>query len=321
MVFVLKKKIKNFFSLIKNRGIQKTFQAVSNFCLIILNRFMRIKFYVKEIYNYKMILDMDDMGISRTLMLFGERELEHKNILERVIEPNMRVLDIGANIGYYVLMEAQCLDKDKGEIIAVEPSKRNIEILKRNLKLNKIDNFVELHNKGISDINGVKDIHLSEHTNLNTFHNYGTGEKFLSGEKQTVEVCTIKKIMNDRPVHMIRMDVEGHEVKILDGLIKDYKREKYLPIIIFETHLSRYNNDNDMSQTLTNLFSLGYAVKIAGTSGIRGTETLKSMGYKVIEEIKSDDEIRVVIEDIKNEDAIKLITKTGGLRTVALIKS
>ena len=77
MVFVLKKRIKNFFSLIKNRGIQKTFQAVSNFCLIILNRFMRIKFYVKEIYNYKMILDMDDMGISRTLMLFGERELEH----------------------------------------------------------------------------------------------------------------------------------------------------------------------------------------------------------------------------------------------------
>ena len=127
--------------------------------------------------------------------------------------------------------------------------------------------------------------------------------------------------MNDRSVNMIRMDVEGHEVKILNGLIRDYKRKKYLPIIVFETHLSRYNNENDMSKTLNNLFSLGYKVKIAGTSGTRGTETLKSMGYKVIEEIKSDDERRAVIEDIKNEDAIKLITKTGGLRTVALIKS
>ena len=321
MVFVLKKKIKSFFSLIKNRGIKKTLQAIINFCLIICNRLLRKKFLVKKIYNFKMMLDMDDMGISRTLMLFGERELEHKYILEKVIEPSMRVLDIGANIGYYVLMEAQCLDKDKGEIIAVEPSIKNIEILRNNLKLNKIDNFVELHNKGISDENGVKDIFLSEHTNLNTFHNYGTGEKFLSGQKQSVEVCTIKKIMNDRSVNMIRMDVEGHEVKILDGLIKDYKREKNLPIIIFETHLSRYNNENDMSKTLINLFSLGYKLKIAGTSGIRGTEILKSMGYKATEEIESDDEIRVVIENIKNEDAIKLITKTGGLRTVALIKN
>jgi FkbM family methyltransferase len=320
MVFVLKK-IKNFFSLIKNRGVQKTFLAIINFILIISTKLLRIKFFVKKIYNYRMMLDMDDMGISRTLMLFGERELEHKYILEKVIQPNMRVLDIGANIGYYVLMEAQCLDKDKGEIIAVEPSKRNFEILKKNLELNKIDDFVELHNKGISDINGIKDIYLSEHTNLNTFHNYGTGEKFLSGKKQSVEICTIKKIMNNRSVNLIRMDVEGHEVKILDGLIRDYKKVILLPIIIFETHLSRYNDENNMSRTLTNLFSLGYKIKIAGTSGIRGTKTLQSMGYKAIKEIKSDDEIRVVVENIKNEDAIKLITKTGGLRTVALMKS
>ena len=127
--------------------------------------------------------------------------------------------------------------------------------------------------------------------------------------------------MNNRSVNLIRMDVEGHEVKILDGLIRDYKKVILLPIIIFETHLSRYNDENNMSRTLTNLFSLGYKIKIAGTSGIRGTKTLQSMGYKAIKEIKSDDEIRVVVENIKNEDAIKLITKTGGLRTVALMKS
>lgn len=321
MLLFFKRKIENFFSLIRNRGMKKTVIAVFYICLINLNKVLRIKFFVRTIYNYKMFLDMNDMGISRTLMLFGERELEHKYILEKVIQPNMRILDIGANIGYYVLMESKCLDFNNAEIIAVEPSKRNIEILKKNIKLNKIDGFVEIHNKGVSDVNGFKDIYLSDHTNLNTFHNYGTGEQFLSGKKQRVEICTVKKIMNNRSVNLIRMDVEGHEVKILDGIIRDYKQAKILPIIIFETHLTRYNNENNMVKTLSDLFAFGYKVKIAGTSGFRGTKILQSMGYESIKEVKSDDEIRVVIENIKNDDAINLITNTGGLRTVALMKN
>ena len=44
-------------------------------------------------------------GISRSLILFGTREVDHKIILERVLEPDMTVFDIGANIGYHVLME------------------------------------------------------------------------------------------------------------------------------------------------------------------------------------------------------------------------
>ena len=50
-----------------------------------------------------------------------------------------------------------------------------------------------------------------------------------------------------------------------------------------------------MVKTLSDLFAFGYKVKIAGTSGFRGTKILQSMGYESIKEVKSDDEIRVVI--------------------------
>ena len=58
-----------------------------------------------------MILDLHDKGISRALWLFGDRELEHKYLLEKVIKPGMTILDIGSNIGYYPLMELNLIGK------------------------------------------------------------------------------------------------------------------------------------------------------------------------------------------------------------------
>ena len=82
-----------------------------------------------------MYLDPRDKGISRTLILFGERELDHKIILEKVLKKNMKIFDIGANIGYYVLMESELIC-NKGKILAIEPVKKNMQLLEKNLKLN-----------------------------------------------------------------------------------------------------------------------------------------------------------------------------------------
>ena len=77
-----------------------------------------------------MYLNPRDKGISRTLLLFGERELDHKIILEKVLKKNMNIFDIGANIGYYVLMESDLIGHE-GSIIAVEPVPDNINLLKK----------------------------------------------------------------------------------------------------------------------------------------------------------------------------------------------
>ena len=53
----------------------------------------------KRIYDFEMFLDTYDKGISRTLLLFGKRELEHRFILQRVCKHGMTVLDIGSNVG------------------------------------------------------------------------------------------------------------------------------------------------------------------------------------------------------------------------------
>ena len=137
----------------------------------------------------------------------------------------MTILDIGSNIGYYAIMQLKLL-KNTGKLIAVEPSKSNVNLLHENLKLNGYLNEIEIHNKAVSNKNGKRLFFISKHSNLNTFHNTGSGKKFLQGKKIIVNTITIKKLLNGRKVDLIRMDVEGHEVSILDSLISLIKIKK-----------------------------------------------------------------------------------------------
>ncbi len=316
----MKSKIFLFFKTINSRGLLCTIKAVFYHFLVKILLLLGNKFYIKRIYNYKLKLDLKDPGISRTLLLYGERELDHKFILEKLVKSNMTILDIGSNIGYYAIMQLKLL-KNTGKLIAVEPSKSNVNLLHENLKLNGYLNEIEIHNKAVSNKNGKKLFFISKHSNLNTFHNTGSGKKFLQGKKIIVNTITIKKLLNGRKVDLIRMDVEGHEVSILDSLISLIKIKKFYPDIIFETHISRYNYSNNMLSTLKKIFNLGYKITIAGTSSERGTVLLKKLGYDTSFKLRSDDEVRSIIKNIKNEDAINLICKTGGLRTVTLSKT
>lgn len=280
-----------------------------------LNRLAGRRFLEKRIYNYRMCLDLQDRGISRTLILFGERELEHKAMLERVVKPGMTVLDIGANIGYYALMELKLIGEN-GTLIAVEPSPSNVELLKRNLALNGYHS-IEVHNVAISDRSATRAFFMSAMSNLNTFHDTGTGSLHLSGKTIDVTTMTVPEVAKGRRPDIIRMDVEGHEVEVINGLLPAVERGEMAPMIIFETHLSRYGADHDMEQPLRRLFAQGYKVLLAGSSSQRGTELIKSRGYKGTgSPIRTDDVERMLFDDISHEDAISFICREGGIRTV-----
>lgn len=299
---------------IRTRGLAAVVTAAANLALAGLHRAMGHRFMKKRIYDYRMLLDLRDRGISRTLILFGQREMEHKVMLERVLKPGMSVLDIGANIGYYALMELGMIGSN-GRLIAIEPSPSNVELLKRNLALNGYDG-VEAHNAAISDSSGTRQFFLSEMSNLNTFHDTGTGSLHLSGKTVEVRTATVPEIAAGRPIDLIRMDVEGHEVEVINGLLPAVERGEMAPMIIFETHLSRYGADHDLEAPLRRLFAQGYKVKLAGSSSERGTKLVEAKGYRGGSPIKTDDVERVIFEDIREEDAIDLICREGGIRTV-----
>ena len=85
-------------------------------------------------------------------MLFGKREVEHRIMLQEIVKEGSRIFDIGANIGYYAIMEAQMVGK-KGEVIAIEPSPSNVNLLEKNVALNDQQN-IRIVSAAVSDAFG-----------------------------------------------------------------------------------------------------------------------------------------------------------------------
>lgn len=280
-------------------------------------RVLKQRFVARSIHGYRMLLDLEDRGISRSLILFGTREVDHKIILEKVVQPDMTIFDIGANIGYYVLMELELLG-DRGCVIAIEPSPNNLHLLRRNLALNGYDG-IEVIEGAVSDTEDTRVFHLSQQSNLGTFHPVGSGAAHLSGEWIEVETQTVPGLARSYGApNLIRMDVEGHEVEVLGGMLKAIRAGDMAPTIVFETHLTRYSPEHDMEAVLRALFDCGYTVRYLSSSYERGTRLISERGYRSSAPIATDGVERVIFENVAADDAIDFICHVGGARTVVV---
>ena len=73
---------KSVFETLQHRGIGA---LISAFCGVIkiqlFSHVMGRRFLSCAVYDYRLLLDTRDRGISRTLLLFGKREIEHRIML------------------------------------------------------------------------------------------------------------------------------------------------------------------------------------------------------------------------------------------------
>lgn len=274
-------------------------------------------FVRRNIYDYQMWLDTRDRGLSRTLLLFGERELEHKRLMEMLVRPSMTIFDIGANIGYYVLMENRLLG-GSGKIVAIEPSPQNATLLRRNVALNNAS-LVTVLEGAVSDKDGERQLFITAESNLNSFHADPDGKQPVA--VRTVTTTTVPELARTYgPPDLIRMDVEGHEVEILNAMLPELAAGRMAPTVVFEVHRRRYGPDHDFEKTLRGMFAAGYSVPVVGSSQEEGTERIRAMGYIAGERIRTDFMTRTLFSGISQEDAITLICRTGGVRTVVLAR-
>ena len=170
---------------------------------------------VREILGNRMTLDMSDRGIHRDLFLDGIREPAATRHLMSVLTPDDVVLDIGANIGYYVLMEAARCRK----VYAVEPVPRNVAVLTENVRLNGYDN-VEIFSLAFGRAAGMERMYLSAKSNWHSFHPAPDTVGRID-----IPVETVDAFLRGRECPtLVRMDVEGYEINIIDGMTETLPR-------------------------------------------------------------------------------------------------
>jgi len=138
------------------------------------------------------------------------------------------VLDLGANIGYYVLKEAPLAKK----VIAIEPVSSNFSLLQKNVATNNHPN-VELHRFAFGDYIGEAKIFISENSNHHSFSGHMDGK--IVGE-EVVPITTLDDFVSNGTLPtFIRMDVEGYEYNILKGASNLLEKSKHLKLMI-EVH-------------------------------------------------------------------------------------
>ena len=313
------KKILSLFSIFKNRGFYILIKSISSYCYLLLCRDILKRDYIKcKVNDYKMELFTKDNGISRSLILFGTRENDKQYILEKTLKKGMQVFDVGCNIGYYSIFIKK---KTEAKLLAIEPSIENLNLCRKNLVINGLENKTNfLLNGAVSDREGIKKLHIANQTNLHTLNPEGSAKKFLSGEVRKVKTYSIYKLskMFFSP-DLVRMDVEGHECEIISGMLAYIKSKDLRPHICFEPHISSYSKNNDFPKVLTKLFSLGYYTNLISSNSLSGTKRIRNLTSKDFSiNINSDGEKRGVFEKINKDDTIKILTQIGGARTVLL---
>jgi len=318
--------LKNF----RNRIHEEGFAAAARtFCRAVIwslcHRFTKKPLIKRRIHGYRMWLSLREPGISETLYVNGTREPEHLYILERVLKPGDCVLDIGGNIGYYALFAGSRVG-ESGMVYTVEPIPENCRILRENIKLNRFENFVELTEGAISSENGDRAIQLSRHSNLHSFHESPDDEVTASlellGDSITVRTWDLSDfLVGRRPPNLLRMDVEGHEVAILERLLHAAEQFEKLPSVLFETHSDRYDpSTNDIVPVLVKLSEIGYrATYVASNS--EPANAFSARSHEPFEIVQAGGRTRGIYRDIPIEDLIEIITIPGQSRCVLISAS
>lgn len=298
--------MKNIFEFYKKHGFLKGLGIILRFLVLkIIYEPLGVKRKWIKINGYHLLLDFKTEGISKGLYVMGSREILETEIVNNEVKKGDICLDAGANIGYYCLLEAK---KPGTKIYAFEPDKRNMDILKINLKKNKLTN-VETYELALSDKKETKEMFLTKQSNLNTFVN----QENFDGKIMKIPTTTIDEFSQNKKIDFIRMDIEGFEYEVFTGMKNIIKNKKPLKIMM-EFHTPTYNKKRDFTKKIEFMKKNGFIAKYLVTQDKPYVELMKKKGYVPLKIINDSPNVRALYKNVKMDDLIYLIKKGNLIR-------
>ncbi|MFZ0034219.1 MAG: FkbM family methyltransferase [Sedimentisphaerales bacterium] len=300
---------------------KKTFSTVLRQIDHYINiRILKKREVIRKVNNYPMILNFNEEGLSKDLMIRREREIAETETIKKIIKHGMCILEVGANVGYYTILMGKLVGKS-GKIYAYEPYPQSVDILARNLKLNNLDDIVEVHNLAVSTENIVKRLYLGKASNVHSLINYKTD----NNNPNYIEVKTkdIREILvnADRKIDLLRMDIEGHERELFSRLSNDIR--PVLPTrIFFEIHpLGDIDPDPTFTKPLTNMLDLGYYPELViSSSHSDAKKRFDELNYQPFKVININTSSIYLYDNIKASDLLKVAARRPKITRAILLK-
>lgn len=222
-------------------------------------RHTRLQLYpIRVSKNVRMELWLDWQDYTDAGYIFHQVwELPNTNFILRTLTPGDVAIDIGANIGFFTILMSLLVDRST--VLSVEPMKRNLYVLNKNIQQNKLSNVV------IAPF--AVDLHEDEINVIYRYLNSGSPSTvgFL-GEKdpivdiyilnETVKTRTVESLFRENDIvhcKLLKMDIQGAEYDVLDSM-STLLKNKQIDYLLVENSPSAHK-DKSLS---TLMQSFGY---------------------------------------------------------------
>ena len=235
-----------------------------------------------EVFGNKLFLNKK--GLALSISHYGTYEKLEAKIMEEKIKVGNITVDVGANIGLHTLNMARIVG-NTGRVFAFEPDPSNFEILEKNVKINNYQNII-LEQKAVGDKHGRTTLYQSDNPGN---HRLFPQTKQAKGEVE-VELTSLDKYFIDsnlaEKINFIKIDVEGLEFSVLNGMKNILKNNKKIKILF---------------EFMPDIMEVGFAP-------IEVLNLLTSIGFKLY---CIDDRAKKLLRVSNNDEILKLCSSTN----------
>jgi FkbM family methyltransferase len=216
---------------------------------------------VRILTQYKMFIDVRDVSLVPHLVMDGYWETPVTQCFSRLIREGDVCIDVGAHLGYFsVLMSA--LSGGEGRTLAVEPNPSVAALLRKTSEIN-FPGF-EVWEGALSNSTCELDIYIPKDKTGDSSLLVRAESAGAGLTHQRVFATTMDQLLSnkgDTRVDVIKIDAEGAEPAILEGMSEILKQNPDVKIVMeYSPHL--YTNVGAFNTFLTSRFDL-YRISVA----------------------------------------------------------
>jgi FkbM family methyltransferase len=220
--------------------------------------------------TFHMRLDLAE-HMQRRIFWVGYYNREIVALLDRLIEPGMVFLDIGANIGEITMVAAK-RTTERGKVISFEPMSAIADQLETHIHRNSLQ-WVSVVRAGLSDHCGNANIYDACAQWDSSEPHRGLGSLYAAQPDappvQSIELLTLDEYLRRSPIHrldIIKIDIEGAELPCLKGAMDTLRQFRPMVIIELQAETSK-TAGYEQTDILDLLEELGYRFQSIGRDG------------------------------------------------------
>ena len=197
--------------------------------------------------HYKFFVNTQDTGFASHVLVDGYWEIWLTLFIAGLVRPGWSVIDVGANFGYYTLLLGDRVG-ESGRVLAFEPNPAVARSLRDSVAVNGFSGRTRVEECALCDVaEGVGHFFLPLNKPLNARivpPDYAPPEP---GEIVPIRLSCLDRYMGEVPrVDFVKIDAEGAEFSILEGMRGLIARDRPRMIIEFNAHRANARESIDL---------------------------------------------------------------------------